>query len=98
MHFNVAMGHGITLTKDEPVHIEDALNSLSACLEDYHGQYRDLEKLEDVVVVLEQVLRVSSLKIYFIFNILYTRKFWPLCPILPVSKFKNIEIFPFYHS
>lgn len=77
MHFNVAMGHGITLTKDEPVHIEDALNSLSACLEDYHGQYRDLEKLEDVVVVLEQVLRVSFLEIYFIFNILYTRKFWP---------------------
>lgn len=60
MHFNVAMGHGITLTKDEPVHIEDALNSLSASLEDYHGQYRELEKLEDVVVVLEQVLRVSN--------------------------------------
>lgn len=60
MHFNVAMGHGITLTKDEPVHIEDALNSLSACLEDYHGQYRELEKLEDVVVVLEQVLRKES--------------------------------------
>lgn len=60
MHFNVAMGHGITLTKDEPVHIEDALNSLSASLEDYHGQYRELEKLEDVVVVLEQVLRKES--------------------------------------
>ncbi|XP_055998054.1 rho family-interacting cell polarization regulator 2-like isoform X2 [Ostrea edulis] len=60
MHFNVAMGHGITLTKDEPVHIEDALNSLSASLEDYHGQYRELEKLEDVVVMLEQVLRKES--------------------------------------
>ncbi|XP_061177903.1 rho family-interacting cell polarization regulator 1-like isoform X2 [Saccostrea echinata] len=60
MHFNVAMGHGITLTKDEPIHIEDALNSLSASLEDYHGQYRELEKLEDVVVMLEQVLRKES--------------------------------------
>ena len=104
MHFNVAMGHGITLTKDEPVHIEDALNSLSACLEDYHGQYRDLEKLEDVVVVLEQVLRVSFLEILFHFQYsIHTEILAPffcasLSSSLPVSIFKNGEVFPFYLS
>lgn len=37
MYFNVVMGYGIILIKDEFVYIEDVLNSLSVCLEDYYG-------------------------------------------------------------
>ena len=33
-------------------------------LEDYHGQYRELEKLEDVIVTLEQILRVGYYNAY----------------------------------
>ena len=61
LHFPVALGHTVTLNKDEPTNIEDALHSLMTTLEDYHGQYRELEKLEDVVVMLEQILRVRLL-------------------------------------
>ena len=53
-------GHSVNLSKSEPSCVEEATNSLSTTLEDYHGQYRELEKLEDVVVTLEQVLRVSE--------------------------------------
>lgn len=60
LHFPVALAHTVTLSKDEPVNIEDALHSLMTTLEDYHGQYRELEKLEDVVVMLEQILRKHS--------------------------------------
>lgn len=60
LHFPVALGHSVDLAKDEATNIEDALHNLSTCLEDYHGQYRELEKLEDIVVTLEQVLRKHS--------------------------------------
>ncbi|CAC5400599.1 unnamed protein product [Mytilus coruscus] len=60
LHFPVALGHTVTLSKDEPTNVEDALHSLMTTLEDYHGQYRELEKLEDVVVMLEQILRKHS--------------------------------------
>ena len=57
LHFPApsSVSHG----QKEPITIEDALNSLSTSLEDFHGQYRELEKLEDIVVLLEQILRVS---------------------------------------
>jgi hypothetical protein len=60
LHFPVALGHTVNLSKDEPTNVEDALHSLMTTLEDYHGQYRELEKLEDVVVMLEQILRVKK--------------------------------------
>lgn len=60
LHFPVALGHTVNLSKDEPTNVEDALHSLMTTLEDYHGQYRELEKLEDVVVMLEQILRVRK--------------------------------------
>ncbi|XP_063400417.1 rho family-interacting cell polarization regulator 2-like isoform X5 [Mytilus trossulus] len=60
LHFPVALGHTVTLSKDEPTNVEDVLHSLMTTLEDYHGQYRELEKLEDVVVMLEQILRKHS--------------------------------------
>ncbi|XP_069133439.1 rho family-interacting cell polarization regulator 2-like isoform X1 [Argopecten irradians] len=60
LHFPVASSQGGTQVREEPQTVEDALTSLQTVLEDFHGQYRELERLEDVVVTLEHVLRKES--------------------------------------
>ncbi|KAK3102582.1 hypothetical protein FSP39_012348 [Pinctada imbricata] len=56
----VTEGHSVASSKNDPCNVEEATNILSTTLEDYHGQYRELEKLEDVIVMLEHVLRKES--------------------------------------
>ena len=41
--------------------IEDVIHNLSSALEDYHGQYAELNKLEELVKFAQKLLRVSLL-------------------------------------
>ena len=42
--------------------LEDSLHSLRSSLEDYHGQYTELQKLEDLLRKIEKLSRVIILK------------------------------------
>ncbi|XP_050408049.1 rho family-interacting cell polarization regulator 2 isoform X2 [Patella vulgata] len=48
------------VTRDEPTHVEEALVNLTTSMEDFLGQYPELQYLEEVVVSLEQFLRKRS--------------------------------------
>ncbi|KAL3842257.1 hypothetical protein ACJMK2_020290 [Sinanodonta woodiana] len=51
---------GHIATKDDNWTLEEVIQSLSSTLEDYHGQYRELQKLEDLIISLEQMIRKHS--------------------------------------
>lgn len=61
VHTQVATGlsDGISLGKDEPRSMDEALNILSTSLEDFQGHYPELRHLEEVVQSLEYLVRVS---------------------------------------
>ena len=46
------------VTRDEPTHVEEALVNLTTSMEDFLGQYPELQTLEEVLIALEQFLRV----------------------------------------
>lgn len=46
---------------DSTVTVEEALGSLTTTLEDFLGHYSELQKLEEMVQVIETLVRVSSL-------------------------------------
>jgi dsDNA-specific endonuclease/ATPase MutS2 len=48
-----------SVSRQEYASIEEALQSLITVLEDYQGQYSDLQKLEEQVAVLDEMLSVS---------------------------------------
>lgn len=50
----------VMTNRDDPTSIEEGLNVLTTSLEDFLGQYNELQKLEEVVVFLEQFIRVSE--------------------------------------
>lgn len=49
-----------TLWREEAGSVEEALFSLSTSLEDFRGQYNELQTLEEVVIALEAFVRVSE--------------------------------------
>lgn len=46
--------------EEEVTNIEDVLHNLSSSLEDYHGQYPELQKLEELVKMAQKLIRVST--------------------------------------
>ncbi|XP_046369139.1 rho family-interacting cell polarization regulator 2-like isoform X3 [Haliotis rufescens] len=50
----------VMTNRDDPTSIEEGLNVLTTSLEDFLGQYNELQKLEEVVVFLEQFIRKQS--------------------------------------
>ncbi|KAL5006333.1 hypothetical protein ScPMuIL_015139 [Solemya velum] len=60
LHFPVALSHSSSPTKDDPTSVEDALSNLNTALEDFHGQYTEIQKLEIVLVSLERLLKKHS--------------------------------------
>ena len=60
--------------RQEPGSIEEALHNLSSILEDYQGQYPELQKLEEQIIVLDRLLKVNMydshrcFKVYYSFN------------------------------
>lgn len=64
LHFPSVSPHAISSGKDDEhsvLNIEDILHNLSSSLEDYHGQYPELQKLEDLVKFAQKLIRVSKL-------------------------------------
>lgn len=63
LHFPSVAPHMISSAKEEEEHsvlnVEDVLHTLSSALEDYHGQYTELQRLEDLVKVAQKLIRVS---------------------------------------
>lgn len=45
--------------EEEVSNIEDVLHNLSSSLEDFHGQYTELTKLEELVKMAQKLIRVS---------------------------------------
>jgi len=46
--------------EEEVTNIEDVLHNLSSSLEDYHGQYPELQRLEELVKMAQKLIRVSE--------------------------------------
>ncbi|XP_053384673.1 rho family-interacting cell polarization regulator 2-like isoform X2 [Mercenaria mercenaria] len=61
LHFPSVSPHAVTSGKDEEEHsvlnIEDVLHTLTSSLEDYHGQYTELQKLEDLIKFAQKLIR-----------------------------------------
>ncbi|KAL4224801.1 Family with sequence similarity 65 member [Mactra antiquata] len=60
LHFPSVSPHVNTNVKGDEntvLNIEDVLHNLSSSLEDYHGQYTELQKLEDLVKLAQKLIR-----------------------------------------
>ena len=59
--------HNVLIASPQtPGSLEEALETLKVTLEDYQGQFPELQRLEEAVMALESWLKVSHLFIYFI--------------------------------
>lgn len=62
LHFPSVSPHAVSSGKDDEEHsvlnIEDVLHTLSSSLEDYHGQYTELQRLEDLIKFAQKLIRV----------------------------------------
>lgn len=62
LHFPSVAPHAVSNAKEDEensvLNIEDVLHTLTSALEDYHGQYTELQKLEDLTKFAHKLIRV----------------------------------------
>ena len=77
--------------RQEPGSIEEALHNLSSILEDYQGQYPELQKLEEQIIVLDRLLKVNMYDSYRCFKVYYS--FNKVQSIITVILFDVTEVY-----